>query len=219
MGVVLLMMTIGGLIVAAILLAVSYFAKMKWLRTFVLGGVAVWLTGYLILLFVASTFSQEKNLGLNEPKEFCGFYLDCHMHTAVSQVRKTRSIGDKTADGEFYIVTVKVFSNAKQASLGLASVEAKVADEDRREYWRDAEAEQKLETQPPFDRRISPVESFEKQIVFDLPSDVKNPRLDIKEGSVVKRLIEKVLIGDEDSLFHRRIRFNLEPLPSQAGLR
>lgn len=218
MGVVLLMMTIGGLIVAVILLAVSYFAKLKWLQTFILGGSAAWLIGYVILLFVASFFSEEKNLGLNEPKEFCGFYLDCHLHTAVSEIRRTRSIGDKTANGEFYIVKIKVFSDAKQATLGLVSVDAKVIDEQKREYRRDLEAEKNLGEQPPFDKRISPVESFEKEIVFNLPADAKNPRLDIKEGFAIDRAIELILIGDEDSLFHKRIRFNLEQPLIQAGL-
>ncbi len=37
MGVVLLMMMIGGLIIAAILSAVSYFTKTTWLKTLVLG--------------------------------------------------------------------------------------------------------------------------------------------------------------------------------------
>ena len=119
MGVILLAMTIGGFVVAAILLVVSYFAKLNWLRTFVLGGVTVWILGYVILLFVASIFSEERTLGLNEPKEFCGFYLDCHLHTAVTDVRKTKTIGDKTANGEFYIVKVKVFSDAKNPAIAL----------------------------------------------------------------------------------------------------
>ena len=218
MGVVLLAMTIGGLAIAVILLAISYFAKLNWLRIFVLGGITTWLTGYMILLFVASVFSEEQNLGLNEPKEFCGFYLDCHLHTAISEVRKTKQIGDKTANGEFYIVKVKVFSNAKQATLGLLTVDARVVDDQKREFQRDTPAEANLGEQPPFDKQISPIESFEKEIVFDLPANVKNPRLDIKEGYGIDHAIEAILISDEDSLFHKRIRFNLEPQPTQAGL-
>jgi len=101
-------MTIGGLLVAAVLLAISFFTKKTWLRTFVAGGVTTWLVGYTILLLVGSIFSEEKTLGLNEPKQFCGFYLDCHLHASVSGVRRAKIIGDKTASGEFYIVTVKV---------------------------------------------------------------------------------------------------------------
>jgi len=209
MGMVLLAMTIGGLIIASILLALSYFASLNWLRTFVLGGVTVWLTGYVILLFIGSIFSEEKTLTLNEPKEFCGFYFDCHLHTTVSGVRKTKTIADKTANGEFYIIKAKVFSDAKQASLGLISVDAKVVDAQKREYRRDLEAEKNLGDQLPFDRQVLPNESFEKEIVFDLPENVKNPRLDIREGYGIDHAIEAILIGDEDSILHKRKYFDL----------
>lgn len=45
--------------------------------------------------------------------------------------------------------------------------------------------------------------------VFDLPANVKNPRLDIKEGYGIDHAIEAVLIGDEDSVWHKRNYFAL----------
>ena len=210
MGVLLMLMTIGGLIVAAVLLIAAFWKNIDWLKKFVVGGIVVWFVFYAIMLFGSSLLSEEKMLARNEPKEFCGFYLDCHMHTAVTNVRKTRAIGDKTANGEFYIVKVKVFSNAKQATLGLGTVDAKVLDEQKREFGRDTEAEKFLGEQPPFDKKISPVENFEKEIVFDLPSDVKNPRLDIRQGYGIDHAIEAVLVGDEDSILHKRNYFKLE---------
>ena len=219
MGVVLLAMTIGGLIVAAILLIVSYFTKKSWLKTFVLGGIFVWFASYAILLFVGSFFSEERTLALNEPKEFCGFYFDCHLHTAVSNVRKAKMLGNKTANGEFYIVKVKVSSDAKQATLGLITVDSKVIDDQKREFRRDLEAETALGEQPPFDKQISPIESFEKEIVFDLPSDVRNPRLDIREGYGIDHAIEAILIGDEDSIGHRRNYFKLEQQTQTASVK
>src|SRR5688572_1545688 len=134
MGVLLMAMTIGGLIVAALLLAVSIYAGKVWLRNFVFGGVAVWSVFYLAMLVGFSLRSEERKLGLNEPKEFCGFYLDCHMHTAVTDVRRTKTIGNKTANGEFYIVKVKVFSNAKRATLGFGGLKLHVIDAEGRRY-------------------------------------------------------------------------------------
>ena len=93
MGVVLLAMTIGGLVIAAIAFVIAYSAKIGWLKTFVLGGVFTWLAGYLILLAIGSIFSVERTLAFNEPKEFCGFYFDCHIHTAVTGVRTAKTIG------------------------------------------------------------------------------------------------------------------------------
>ena len=210
MGVLLMLMTIGGVIAAVILLIISLITKKTWLRNFVFGGVAVWFAFYAVMLLGFSLASKEKDLGLNEPKEFCGFYLDCHMHTAVTDVRKAKTLGDKTAKGEFYIVKVKVFSDAKQATLGLITVDAHVLDEQKREFQRDTEAEARLGEQPPFEKQISPVEKFEKEIVFDLPADVKNPRLDIREGYGIDTAIEAVLVGDEDSILHKRNYFKLE---------
>jgi hypothetical protein len=218
MGVLLMVMTIGGLLIAGILLGVSVARQITWLRNFVLGGVGVWLFFYFALLFGFSAASEERNLGLNEPKEHCGFYLDCHMHTAVSRVRRTKTIGNKTADGEFYIVKVKVFSDAIAATLGLEAVDAHVVDDRGRTYCRDIMAESNLPRQPDFEKRISPVESLEKEIVFDLPAHVENPRLDIREGHRIERLIEAVLIGDEDSFLHRRAYFTLTEPAETAGM-
>jgi hypothetical protein len=131
------------------------------------------------------------------------------LHTAVTNIRRAKTIGGITASGQFYVVRVKVFSDAKRATLGLLAVDAKVVDADNRRYARDLEAETQVGEQPPFDRKISPAESFEKEIVFDLPENVLGPRLDIKEGYGIDHVIEAVLIDDEDSIFHKRNFFEL----------
>ncbi len=218
MGLLMMLATIGGMGLAFILLIIAAWTKQVWLSKFVSGAVAVWLVFYTTMLLGVSLASRETTLGLNEPKEFCGFYLDCHMHAAVTNVKKTKTLGDKTAEGEFYIVRVKVFSDAKRATLGLITVDAKVSDDRNREFRRDAEAEENLVEQPPFDRQISPLESFEKEIVFDLPADAKNPRLDIKEGYGIDHLIEAFLIGDEDSILHKRNYFELAEQTQMANV-
>ena len=218
MGVLLMLMTIGGLVVAAVLFAISIFTKKTWLRNFVFGGVAVWFVFYFAMLFGFSVTSEEKNLAMNQPKEFCGFYLDCHMHTSVTDVRTAKTIGNKTANGEFYIVKVKVFSDAKAATIGLLTVDAHVVDTSNQIYTRDMDAESQLAAQPDFEKKISPVESFEKEIVFDLPGSVKNPRLDIREGYGIDHAIEAVLVGDEDSILHKRNYFVLSEQQETAGV-
>lgn len=90
-------MTICGSILAIILPVVAFWKKIAWLKNFVLGGVAVWFAFYIIIFLVSSIYSEEKTLALNEPKEFCGFYFDCHLHTAVSEVRKTKTLDGRTA--------------------------------------------------------------------------------------------------------------------------
>ncbi len=219
MGVLLMLMTIGSLIAAGVLLIIAFATRKAWLKKFVLGSVAVWFGFYAVMLFGMSLTSEEKDLGRNEPKEFCGFYLDCHMHTAVTGVRTAKTLGDKTANGEFYIVKVKIFSDAKQAKLGLITVDAHVVDDAKQTYTRDIEAEGQLPPQPPFDQRITPEESFEKEIVFDLPMDVRTPRLDIREGYGIDHVIEAVLIGDEDSILHKRTYFKISEQNTFAGVK
>lgn len=204
MGVLLMLLTIGGLFVAVILLIVSFWKKIDWLKKFVFGGLAVWFVLYAILLFGSSLFSEEKTLAFDEPKEFCGFYLDCHMHASVSGVRKTKKIGDKTAKGEFYIVKVKIFSDAKREPLNMITPNFEVVDAEGKRF----ESTEKPDNS--WEQKVPAGGSFEKEIVFDLPSDIKSARLDIREGYGVDHAIEAVLIGDEDSILHKRTRFSLE---------
>lgn len=210
MGVLLMAMTIGGLMVAAIVLGLSVYTRRIWLRNFVLGSVAVWFVFYFAMLVGFSLNSEEKELGINEPKAFCGFYLDCHLHTAVTDVRKTKTIGNKTANGEFYIVRVKVFSNAKAATLGFGGLKLYVIDADGRHYPHSPDVDP---PEPWFVRPVPAGGSFERDVVFDLPADVKGPRLDMHDD---QSLIEKFLVGDEDSIFHRRAYFKLEPALAQV---
>jgi hypothetical protein len=210
MGVLLLLMTIGGLIVAAILLVIAWLNESAWLKKFVIGGVAVWLALYVAMLLGFSLFSTERTLPIGEAKEYCGFYLDCHMHTAVSDVRRAKTLGDMIAKGEFYIVSVKVFSDARRATLGLLTVDAHVIDAGGKTYTRDIDAESQLLPQPDFEKKLALLGSFEKEIVFDLPVDIRDPRLDIREGYGIDHVIEAILVDDEDSFLHKRKLLSLD---------
>lgn len=208
MGVLMLLMTICGLIAAVVLLVYAFWTNKDWLKSFVLGGVMIWLAGYAILLFAVSFFSEEKTLAFNEPKEFCGFYFDCHLHTAVTDVRKTKTLDGITANGEFYIVKVRVSSNANQATLHLVAPDFAVVDANGNRYKPDSNFEN---SNPNWDQKVPAGGRFEKEIVFDLPADVKNPRLDVRGGYGIDHAIEAVLIGDEDSIGHKRNYLQIEP--------
>jgi hypothetical protein len=204
MGIVLMAATIGGVAIAVILLVYAFYTRTIWLRDFVLGGTAVWFTFYFAMLIGSSVRSEEKELRLNEARAFCGFYLDCHMHTTVTAVRTARTIGNKAANDKFYIVTVKVFSNAKEATLGFGGLKLHVTDADGRLYPHSPEVEP---DEPWFNRPVPAGGSFERDVVFDLPTDVRDPRLDMHDD---QSLIEKFLIGDEDSMFHKGTYFKLD---------
>ncbi len=213
MGVLLMLMTIGGLIVAAILLAVSLFRKKTWLTKFTLGGVAIWFAFYAVMLFGFSLASSETTLAMNEPKAFCGFYLDCHLHTTVTGVRTAKQIGVRSANSEFYIVKVKVSSDAKNPSIAFRLLEPKarvvLANGDK--IVRDSEAEKLLPTAAAdLGADIKGSETIEKEIVFDVPAASSDLKLLITEGYGIDKVIERVLIGDEDSIFHAQTFFKLQ---------
>ncbi|MBX7170745.1 MAG: hypothetical protein K1X72_07285 [Pyrinomonadaceae bacterium] len=221
MGVLLMLMTIGGLIAAAILMTVAIWKKLNWLKKFVIGGVAVWFAFYAIALVGFSLTSQEKVLALNEPKEYCGFYLDCHLHTEITDVRTAKNIGDKTANGTFVIAKVKVFSDAKNPAINFRLLEpnAELKDGNGHAYTRNAEAEKLLPTaQIQLNQDIKGRETIEKEIVFDVAEPTKDLKLLITEGYGIDKVIEAVLICDEDSVLHQKTVFKIEPQSQIASI-
>ena len=220
MGVLMMLMTIGGIVLAIILLGISVFTKKKWLKIFVLGGVAIWFTFYLIALLGFSLTSREKNLALNEPKEFCGFYLDCHLHTTVTNVRTAKTIGNQTANGTFLILNVKVFSDARNPNIAFRLLEpkAQIEDEGGHIFSRITNAENQLPTaQIQLNQDIKGRETIEKEIVFDITEPTNKFKLLMTEGYGVDKYVEAVLIDDEDSVFHQKTVFRIEPNSQTAS--
>jgi len=206
MGLLMMVLTIGGLGLAFVLVIVARWTKQVWLSKFVLGAVAVWLVFYTTMLLGVSLASREKTLELNEEKEFCGFYIDCHLHASVSGVRTAKQFGDKTTDSIFYIARVRIFNDARRAAINLHDPQFEVIDEQQRTF---KPVEFSDSSGNSFEQKIPAGGSFEGEVVFNLPSDAANPRLDVAEGIGIDKFIEVVLIGDEDSIFHQRTRFKL----------
>lgn len=221
MGVLLMLMTIGGLVAAGVMLAIALIGKKAWLAKFTLGGVAIWFVFYIAMLFGFSFSSTEKTLAINEPKAFCGFYLDCHMHAEVTSLRTAKAIGDLTANGMYYIIKVKVFSDARNPSIAFRLLDPSVVVKDgtNKFYARNEVAERLLPSSSvDLGQDIRGSETIEKEIVFELPNDVKDPRLDIREGYRIDQAIEALLVDDEDSVFHRRNYFKLQEQNDTVGL-
>ena len=135
-------------------------------------------------------------------------YLDCHLHTVVIGVRTSKTIGSRTANGMFTVVNVKVFLDARNPNIRfrLLEPEAVAIDPSGKTYSRDTDAEAALPSAGvSLGADIKGSQTIEKEIVFDLPENVAAPRLLITEGYGVDKWIESMLIGDEDSILHKRI--------------
>jgi hypothetical protein len=214
MGVLLMLMTIGGLVVAGILFGIALLHESAWLKKFVLGSVAIWFAFYIAMLLGTSLLSKERTIGVGDTdgKAFCGFYLDCHLHAAVLNVTRAKTIGNKTANGEFYIVRVRVFSDAKNPSIAFRLLEpkARIAMPDGTKLQRDLDAENLLPTADvDLGTDIKGRETIEKEIVFDVDRPSTDIKLLITEGYGIDKTIERVLIGDDDSIFHAQQYFAL----------
>ena len=213
MGVLLMLMSIGGSVLALIVLIIAIFKKQQWLRNFVMGGVLIWFAFYLIALLGFSLTSKERELGLNEPKEYCGFYLDCHLHTLMTNVRMAKQLGNRSAQGTFLIVNIKVFSDAKNPNMVFRLIVPKAFIEDGsgQTYSRVMEAENELSSGPvQLNQNIKGRETIEKEIVFDVTKPTNQLKLSITEGYGIDKYIEAVLIDDEDSIFHQPTLFKIE---------
>ena len=217
MGVPLLGVTILGLIAAALLTAIAIArgrARAAWAIVLLS---AAWVGAYATLLIVTSLASHERVLALGETKRFCGFYLDCHMGVAVERVDTMSSIGmpgeEIRAGGTFYVVTLRVSSDARRVPLHLEQPRAVVVDAEGFRHERSLEAEERLASSQlsELEQPVDAGDSFTRAIVIDVPRDVREPRLYVAMGSPLDRALELALIGDEEALLHARTFHSLVP--------
>ncbi|HEX8367326.1 MAG TPA: hypothetical protein VF604_02045 [Pyrinomonadaceae bacterium] len=93
------------------------------------------------------------------------------------------------------VFTVSIVSSAaERAALSLHAPQAQVIDASGKIFERDRDAENALiapATGQPFDQKIPAGSEFEKEIVFDLPLDVKNARPDVAEGVRIDKLSKR----------------------------
>ncbi len=208
-----------GLVVAigATYLVYSLYRERRTRALICAAAVGGWLAAYVATVVIVSLSSEERVLGPGEPNRFCGFYLDCHAMVTVREVERTPTLGEGDhqirAGGEFYVITVERSSDADRVPIGLAQPEAVVFDAEGRRYRRSTLGEAALARvvgeQPPLGRAVRTGEAYSTRLVFDLPANVRDPKLHVAERDLLARLSELFLIGDEDSLFHRPTLFRL----------
>ncbi len=204
MGVLFLLLTIIAGFICVIGLGAAAISGRTRVVKMLLAAASVWLIAYIALLFGTSFSSPEKVIPIGEAKAFCGFYLDCHLHVAVKEAVKTEQIGDVKAEGEFLVVTLRFFNDARRAKISLHNVRVAILDPDGAVYERNEAAESELGEpgKRPFYIPIQPEGSFERSVVFDVPRSFGPGKLAVTEGGLVDNFVEALLIGDEDSLFH-----------------
>ena len=189
------------------------------MRTFV-GGAAILTLAYFGGLIAASAASTEQIVEQGDIKWFCGFYLDCHLGMSVVRTEKVTALptagGSVKPAGAFHVLTLRLHNNAKNPNIDmlLYRPNAKIIDAFGKEYARSAAGEAALgdSIRPAplgTETRVTHT-PIDATLVFDLPANIQQPRLQVSEGWIVDRIIELGLINDENSIFHKRSYFSID---------
>jgi hypothetical protein len=206
------------LCVVGLVLIYSVLRTKFWLAKFALASILLVAGLYLVFVLIFSFASSEKVLARGEEKHFCE--IDCHLAYSVTDVRETKALGDTpnqlTAMGVFRVVTIKTRFDETTTSLnrgdGLLYPNSRVvtvSGDDVKQYFPSSAAQAILEKSQAAGTAMTvplrPGESYSTTLVFDLPADVKNPTLLIREGELVTHLV----IGHENSPLHKKTRFQI----------
>lgn len=191
---------------------IAFAARRRRLAAALGGGAATVAFAYAAALGGAALVSRERTLSPGEHKYFCE--MDCHIAYEV--------VGTSPAGEGRRAVTVRAWFDPStiapfrgDAPLAPGPRDVYVADDGGRRFppsagatasWRAAHPGSE-----PFGRALRPGESATTTFVFDLPPDVRSPRLFVgdPEGG-----LDRFVIGHENSPFHGRIYFALPPAPA-----
>ncbi len=190
------------------------------------GTALVVAAGYSLVLGVASLASSEKILPPGGWKYFCE--IDCHLAYSIAGFRTAAALGPETqqtfAQGRFALVRLKVWFDEKTISAHRGNGpltpnrrRVVLVDNTGRKFGPSVKGQAALAllngpalslAQP-----LRPGESFITDLIFDVPREAQGLRLLITEDDPETLLI----IGHENSLFHKKIYLGLEAASDITG--
>jgi hypothetical protein len=175
---------------------------------------------YLGALLFFSFTSREENIRKGDRKYFCE--IDCHLAYSLEEASRTKVLGVPpqiaAAGGTFSVVTVRTWFDPRTIASfrgnGPLTPNPRVVflvDESGRSYGVSPAGQKAFEESrgpsTPLTRQLRPGESYTTTFVFDLPDWARRPRLFLGDAPG----IETLLIGHENSLFHKKTYFELPP--------
>ncbi len=181
-------------------------------------AIAVICSAYLVALLLFAFASSEQVLARGIEKHFCE--IDCHLAYSVTDVRDSKTLGEGTrqltAPGMFRLVTIQ--TRFDKETIGASrgdrllypnSRVVSITDGNGNEYFPSSSANELLDATHaagmPMTMPLRPGETYSTTLAFDLPPDIKNPTLFIREGETLTHLV----IGHENSPLHKKTRFLL----------
>jgi len=149
--------------------------------------------GYGVLLGLASLTSVERTLEPGARYAFCGFYLDCHLGVAVEGARAEAA---PSGAGYRYVVQVRFDSDAVRARLTVRNPKLLLTDAGGRQFHA---------VSSPASVTLAPGETARAEVVFETAGPLQSPRLLVRQGPWFERVLETFLVGDVDSVLHKRV--------------
>ena len=210
---VVLMLFGTALCLAVTLLALLYAALRQSALVAKAAGAsaALIVSGYAVLLFGAALTTPDRTLAAGGWKYFCE--MDCHIAYSVEKAQSGAVLGNETrlvnAKGRFVVARLKTWFDpntiAKFRGNGPLTPSPRkiwLVDEQGRRFAPSTDGlaaaggEGRALTDP-----LRPGESYETNVVFDVPTDARNLRLLITDPEPVMR----VVIDSENSPLHGKI--------------
>lgn len=160
-------------------------------------GLALFISFYAVLLIGFSLMSPQKVLAMHQMQCFDDWCA------SVEQVVQRTTIGPVHARGVYYLVTIRVTSQAKRISQRALDAAVFLLDEQGMRYDLSPQGQKSLETAgeagQPLNSWVDAGGSFTYTAVFDLPAKTNKPGLVISHGSFPGLII----IGDAQSFLHK----------------
>lgn len=177
-------------------IGLTVLAGIAWLKTrrsFWARAALIVPAGYLFLLVVVTSFARREVLPVGTPLHFCGFYLDCHLSATVTGVE--RGTGD-------WRVTIRIGNDARRVALAPVGLRVELLQGD-------SAAVRLVPAGDDIEGRIAAGGWRDIVAVVPAPRNGETPTLRVTEGFGVDRVIEGLLVGDDDALGKNRVELGL----------
>ncbi len=214
-----------GFVGTVVMLAALLTRRWEPARRIVIVLIAIsFLYGAIVL--AVSVGSSERTLRAGERKYFCE--ADCHLAYSVTSVQTARMLGSGekqvTTAGTFYVVTLQTYFDEDTISAkrgnGLLHPNLRtirMLDDAGQSYVPSVDGLKALDAPAakmvPLDQALQPGEKYETTLVFDLPQNARNPKVWLTDPLPVNWM----LIGHENSIFHKKVYFAVEAGKDAVG--
>lgn len=204
--ILLFLAVIGATVLAAAVLVYALARKLPVLRNASVLALVLIPMGYAGLVLAGSLESHDRVLPPGASKYFCE--IDCHLAYSVERVERAKTIGPERAAGIFTIVTLKTWFDEGTISPQRPK-DAPLTPNPRRIYMSDAVGHRyplRGVRSTPLSTPLVPGESYRTELIFDLPDNVREPKLFVGDADPVSSL----LLLHEQGPLHRKIWFAIE---------